>query len=203
MRYPLPCRAPFAVIGSCWWARRPWGYSRDSLQYPEKHCATEVLLHPSATEVLLHPSRDRGVHLAWATKNLSAPKSETVLIRLGCWYFCTSGAYPWCGDRKVPRYQGPPRWLLKRRRGGPWAPPPRFVILKASCFLLRFWCWNRFSCLLLVQVCALGNLYAALALQISATVCLDTVSSSLVFSLSLFLVCVRCLGVFVLFGQSF
>ena len=44
---------------------------------------------------------------------------------------------------------------------------------------------NRFSCLFLVQVCALGKLYAALALQVSAPVCLDTVSSFLVFSLSL------------------
>ena len=31
------------------------------------------------------------------------------------------------GELRVPRYQGPLGCLLRRRRGGPWAPPPRDV----------------------------------------------------------------------------
>ena len=31
------------------------------------------------------------------------------------------------GGQKSPRYQGPPGCLPGRRRGGPWAPPPRCV----------------------------------------------------------------------------
>ena len=39
------------------------------------------------------------------------------------------------GSRKAPRYQGLLGCLLRRGRGGPWAPPPRFVNFKVSWFL--------------------------------------------------------------------
>ena len=37
------------------------------------------------------------------------------------------GAVPLVGELRVPRYQGPLGCLLRRRQGGPWAPPPRDV----------------------------------------------------------------------------
>ena len=39
--------------------------------------------------------------------------------------FALPGAVPLVGELRAPRYQGPLGCLPGRRRGGPWAPPPR------------------------------------------------------------------------------
>ena len=62
------------------------------------------------------------------------------------------GRFPWWGELRVPRYQGPLGCLLRRRRGGPWAPPPRDVqvpgdVHGSSCWIFLCWSW---SCFLLV-----------------------------------------------------
>ena len=40
--------------------------------------------------------------------------------------------YLWRGGQLSPQYQSPPGCLLRTRRGGPWAPPPRDVQVRGN-----------------------------------------------------------------------
>ena len=84
------------------------------------------------------------------------PSGVYSLLRYLCWCFCASGAYPWWGGRKAPRYQGLLGCLL-RKVGAAHGPlhPALFSMFFVFCFsrMSR----NKFSDWFLVHVCALGK----------------------------------------------
>ena len=86
------------------------------------------------------------------------------------------GGVPLMGVQSSPRYQGSLGCLPGRRRGGPWAPPPRDAqnpgdVDGSSCL---FFCCGLWTCSLVVCwvlfVSWVGILYGSLALQDSTLV---------------------------------